>query len=167
VEFQNSFDQKEWMVPFLVHFMSVPKEYPKKTLYPETFFDHISLSFSYLQEQFLLLYKAIKNMISGQLPLSNIGGPVSMVEVAGHAAKDGVRTFLLVMSFMSVNVGIVNLLPFPALDGGHLLLQFLEALYGKPLSQNLQIKIQKMGIIFLFILFILVFCNDIMRLFKS
>jgi regulator of sigma E protease len=68
---------------------------------------------------------------------------------------------------MSLNIGLFNLLPLPALDGGQLLLQGVEAAYGKPLPMKVQIAVQRVGVAFLLGLIVLVFFNDLLRLFRT
>lgn len=68
---------------------------------------------------------------------------------------------------MSLNIGLFNLLPLPALDGGHLFLQGVEAAYGKPLPMGVQLAVQRLGVAILLGLIVLVFFNDILRLFRS
>jgi regulator of sigma E protease len=117
--------------------------------------------------QGFLIFTGIKKLVTGSLPLSNLGGPIAIAKVAQDAAEGGLLLFLLTISGMSMNIGMFNLLPLPSLDGGAILLQLIEALYGKPPSYKVQLAIQKAGIFIIIILFILVFYNDIFRLIKS
>lgn len=115
--------------------------------------------------QMKMIFKGIQLLITGSVPLSNLGGPIAVANIAGDAAKAGFMVFFLTLSFISVNIGMVNLLPLPALDGGTLLLNAVEALYGKPLPQSVQIAVQRVGIFFILFLFVLVFYNDLLRIF--
>lgn len=114
--------------------------------------------------QMSMIYQGLKMLLSGALPLSNLGGPIAVATIAHDAAKAGLLVFLMTMSFISVNIGIVNLLPLPALDGGALLLQAVEGAYGKSLPESVQAVVQRVGIFVLISLFVLVFYNDILRL---
>lgn len=127
--------------------------------------DAIQKGFYSFVQQSSLIYTGIKMLISGHVPLSNLGGPIAIAGVAGEAAKAGVLTFFFTLSLISVNIGMVNLLPLPALDGGTLFLCLVEAIYGKPLPLNVQLIVQRIGIVFILSLFIFVFYNDLMRLF--
>lgn len=131
-----------------------------------SFFDSLHKAFTYLINQMTMIYTGLKMLFSGSIPLSNLGGPIAVASIAGDAAKAGIITFLLTMSLISVNIGMVNLLPLPALDGGALLLYAAEAFYGKPLPKSVQIAVQRIGIFVILLLFILVFYNDILRIFK-
>lgn len=132
-----------------------------------SFFDGVEKSFHYLLGQMTLIYKGLKMLFSGSIPLSNLGGPIAVASIAGDAAKAGFMTFFLTMSLISVNIGMVNLLPLPALDGGTLLLLLVESFYGKPLPEPVQVGVQRAGIFVILFLFILVFYNDILRLFHT
>ena len=93
------------------------------------------------------------------------GGPVAMAEATSEVVNQGYTTILYFMAFLSTNLGIVNLLPIPALDGGKIVLNLIEAVRGKPLSQEKEGIITIIGVIFLFILMIAVTWNDISRVF--
>lgn len=106
-------------------------------------------------------------MLQGRVPAKNIGGFISIGQVASHSWALGLGAFLKIMAIISINLFILNLLPIPILDGGHLLLFFLEALKGSPLSLRKIQFAQQVG--FLFILFLMAFAlfNDFSRLFGS
>lgn len=111
-----------------------------------------------------LVINTLKKLITGNINIINVGGPISIAKGAGNAAQHGLIYYLMFLAIVSINLGIVNLLPFPALDGGRLFFLILEKIYGKPISQT----IQDFGYIIGFILLILVMCftcfNDISRL---
>lgn len=113
--------------------------------------------------QLTLVYEGVRKLVSGSVSLANLGGPVSMAQVAGDAAQAGVVGFLITISLMSINVGLLNLMPLPGLDGGHLLLHAVEGAYGKPLPPRVQGAIQNLGLAIIFLLIIVVFYNDILR----
>lgn len=118
-------------------------------------------------QQTTTIVTALKKLFTGAVPLSNLGGPIAIARVAGDAAEGGLLLFVLTISWMSLNIGLFNLLPLPALDGGHLVLQGVEAAYGKPLPMSVQLAVQRLGVLLLLGLIILVFFNDILRLFRS
>lgn len=123
--------------------------------------------FKALGEQASAIFVGIKKLVSGSVPLANLGGPIAIARVAGDAAEGGLLVFILTISWMSVNIGMFNLLPLPALDGGTLLLQGVEAVYGRPLPNRVQEAVQNAGILIIIGLFVIVFYNDILRLFHS
>lgn len=107
----------------------------------------------------------LKKMVSGHVPANNIGGPIMVMQIAGQAVQTGVSTILTVLSFLSIQLGILNLLPIPVLDGGHLFFNFVELLWRKPLSLRAREVLQQVGLTMLLMLMILAFYNDIVRIF--
>ena len=107
-----------------------------------------------------MLWKMLKLEISPK----NISGPITIAEYAGKTAQIGLNSFLLFLAVISISLGIINLLPIPMLDGGHLLMYCAEAIKGAPLSENVMIIGQKIGILILGALMFLAFYNDIARL---
>lgn len=110
---------------------------------------------------------AIYKLFTGDLPLSTLGGPIMIGKMAGETAKLGFYPLLYFTAFLSLNLGIINLLPIPMLDGGHLILFGIEAIRRKPLSLKTQELIFKIGFVILILLTIVVFYNDIIRLFTG
>ena len=108
-----------------------------------------------------LLYK----MVVGQASWQNISGPISIAQYAGQAASIGVATFLAFLGLVSVSLGVLNLLPVPVLDGGHLLYYGIEAVKGSPVSEQGQLFGQRIGMALLLALMALAFYNDLARLF--
>ncbi len=104
-------------------------------------------------------------IIQQVVPASEIGGPILIAQIAGEQMKAGWLNLIYFMSLLSVNLGILNLLPIPVLDGGHLVFLSLEGLRRKPLTERSQIIAQQVGIGLLGTLMIFVFYNDIVRLF--
>lgn len=163
----DQMDVTKKALAFPVEFKSAPVAYPKIDVRADSFEQGIKRGFEIFSKQALLIYNGVKALISGHIPLSNLGGPIAIANVAGQAAKAGLTVFFLTMSMLSVNIGMMNLLPLPALDGGMLLLYAVEALYGKPLPVRIQIMVQRVGVFILLSLFVLVFYNDILRLFHN
>jgi len=110
---------------------------------------------------FISIYKIITRVIS----VDNLGGPIMIAKMAGDQAKQGSLNLILFIAFLSVNLGILNLLPIPILDGGHLVFFIFEAVRGKPLSQGQMELFQKIGMFLLLMLFVLVMYNDIINVF--
>jgi len=110
------------------------------------------------------IYDSIGLIFSGQVSLKNVGGPVTIVKESGKAAALGILPYFLFMALFSVNLGILNLLPIPVLDGGHLLLFALEGIKGGPLNEKAVNVVNRIGLAFLLALMVLAFYNDIVRL---
>lgn len=110
------------------------------------------------------IFKALKNLLTG-FSLDQLGGPVMMFQMSAEASKSGLTNVVLLMAALSVNLGIINLLPIPALDGGKLVLNVLEGVRGKPLSQEKEGIITLVGFGFVMLLMVLVTWNDIQRFF--
>ena len=113
----------------------------------------------------VLTLKMIGNMIIGEVSVKNLSGPITIATYAGYTASEGLPTFLSFLAIVSISLGVLNLLPIPLLDGGHLLFYFIEIVKGKALSDEAQLKMQHIGIVMLGLLMILAFYNDIQRLF--
>lgn len=108
---------------------------------------------------------ALANLFHGGFSLNKLGGPVAIFANTEQAAKAGFISVLLLLAFLSINIGIVNLLPIPALDGGKLLLNIIEAIRRKPLSEDKENMVQIAGFIFLMLLMLAVTFNDVIRYF--
>ncbi|WP_038057564.1 RIP metalloprotease RseP [Thermodesulfobacterium hydrogeniphilum] len=111
-----------------------------------------------------LTFIAIFKLFTGQLPFSTLGGPITIGKIAGDTARLGFYPLLSFTALLSINLGIINILPIPMLDGGHLVLLGIEAIRKEPLSLKTQEIIFKIGLIFIIALSIAVFYNDIIRL---
>ncbi len=112
-----------------------------------------------------LTVKGIWGMLTGSVSLNNIGGPITIAQIAGASAENGVVAFLQMLAIISISLGILNLLPIPVLDGGHLVFYVIEAAKGSQLSIESQVYAQKIGMFFLLSLMMLAFFNDFTRLF--
>ena len=104
-------------------------------------------------------------MITGKASVRNLSGPITIAQVANNSAKLGLTSFLFFLGLISLSLGILNLLPIPILDGGHLMYYFIELVKGSPVSEQTQIAGQYVGILALAGLMSLAFVNDILRLF--
>ena len=103
-------------------------------------------------------------MITGQASLKNLSGPVSIAQYAGRTAQLGIIAFLGFLALVSISLAVLNLLPVPLLDGGHLFYYFIEFIKGSPLSVSAQLLGQRIGLALLFSLMTLAIFNDILRL---
>jgi regulator of sigma E protease len=109
--------------------------------------------------------KSLWGMLTGNVSTENLGGPISIAQIAGSSAEQGFISFVSFLAMISITLGILNLLPIPMLDGGHLALFLMEAIRGKPIPENIQIKGQQIGLFLLLMLMFLAFFNDLSRLF--
>jgi len=111
----------------------------------------------------MLDFKVIGQMLSGKLSVKNLSGTVGIAEATGQAARQGLLTFIGLLAFISVNLGILNLLPIPVLDGGQVVYQLIELVKGSPVSERAQLIAQQIGIAALIMLVSLTLYNDIAR----
>ncbi|TKD53848.1 RIP metalloprotease RseP [Streptococcus mitis] len=112
----------------------------------------------------LRILSALKNLIF-QPDLNKLGGPVAIFKASSDAAKNGIENVLDFLAMISINIGIFNLIPIPALDGGKIVLNILEAIRSKPLKQEIETYVTLAGVVIMVVLMIAVTWNDIMRLF--
>lgn len=124
----------------------------------------ITGGFTMTLDNSLAIFKALGSLIVHP-DINKLGGPVAMFQMSSQAAEQGVTTVILLMAVLSINLGIFNLLPIPALDGGKLVLNIIEGVRGKPLSQEKEGILTLIGFGLLMVLMVLVTWNDIQRFF--
>lgn len=107
---------------------------------------------------------AVARMVTGSISKDNLGGPIMIAQMAGSEGKKGIDRLLAFIAGISVNLALLNLLPIPVLDGGHLLFYTIELLTGKPVGLRGREIAQQFGLVLLLTLMIFTFYNDIMRL---
>ena len=112
-----------------------------------------------------LTIKSVVKLIQGTLSPKTLGGPIMIAQMAGQQAKQGITSLAFFIALISINLAILNFLPIPVLDGGHLLFFFVEAVTGRPVSIKIREIAQQAGIFVLILLMIFVFYNDITRIF--
>lgn len=128
----------------------------------------ISLGANRTLEMSKLILKSIKMMFSGSFKMEYLSGPVGVVQLIGSESSKGFLNFLQILGLISVNLGVFNLLPIPALDGGKFLFLLIEGLRGKPIDEKIEQGLSLIGISLLFSLMIYVtIFNDIGRLFNK
>ncbi len=110
---------------------------------------------------------SIVKLIQGTVSTKTLGGPIMIAELAGQQAREGAINLIFFIALLSINLAIINFLPIPVLDGGHLLFFLIEAIIGRPLSIRMREIAQQAGIFILIMLMIFVFYNDISRIFSS
>lgn len=111
-----------------------------------------------------LTLDSIWKMIQGVISVKNLSGPITIAKVAGASAASGFEPFISFLAYLSISLGVLNLLPIPVLDGGHLLYYTIELIRGKPVSEKVQVAGLKIGMLILFSLMTLAIINDFMRL---
>ena len=111
-----------------------------------------------------MTFQMLGKMVIGQISMDNLSGPITIAKYAGDTASIGPATFVAFLAIVSISLGVLNLLPIPMLDGGHLLFYVIEFVKGKPLSDELQMKLQRIGMVFLLMLMSVAFYNDFARL---
>lgn len=109
---------------------------------------------------------SIKKLVTGSISPKNIGGPIMIFQAYGDHAEQGILDFVLLTALLSINLGLLNLLPIPVLDGGHILFFLIEIIKGKPLSEANRERAAQVGLFMLLSLMVFAFYNDIMRVFN-
>lgn len=112
----------------------------------------------------LLTFDSVRKMLVGELSVKNLSGPITIAKVAGASAQSGVGDFLYFLSLLSISLGVLNLLPIPVLDGGHLLFYLIEWVRGRPLSERVQGWGMQVGISLVLGVMLLALINDLGRL---
>jgi regulator of sigma E protease len=106
----------------------------------------------------------VGKLIQGKVSAKTIGGPIMIAQMAGQQAREGVTNLAFFIALISINLAILNFLPIPVLDGGHLLFFSIEAVLGRPVNIKVREIAQQAGIFVLILLMIYVFYNDIVRI---
>jgi regulator of sigma E protease len=111
-----------------------------------------------------LTLKVLGKLVTGEASVKNLSGPITIAKYAGVSARIGLESFLGFLAIISISLGVLNLLPVPMLDGGHLFYYFIELFKGSPVSEQTEIFGQKVGMVILFCLMSIAIFNDISRL---
>jgi regulator of sigma E protease len=112
-----------------------------------------------------MTFSFVWDLVSGQSSIKNLGGPIMIFQVTGEAAKAGLAQFLGFMAFLSLQLGVLNLLPIPVLDGGHLVFLSAEGIMRRPLELRTREMAQRVGFFLLISLILVISYNDILRIF--
>lgn len=140
----------------------IPQEYKQTIQYGPV--EAFGKAFDKTGQISTMILNSIVKMVRGLIGLENLSGPITIAKVAGQSAEMGWQTFISFMALMSVSLGILNLLPIPMLDGGHLVYYFIELIRGKPVSEQIQLVGLKIGMVLLGSMMLLALFNDFMRL---
>jgi len=148
-----------------VHLVSKPVH--KSEIYRMGVWDGVVYGFQRTYEMTVLTAQVMGKMVTAAISPENLGGPIAIAQLAGRTADLGLVAFLTFLALISVNLGVLNLLPVPILDGGHLVYLALEKLRGKPLSMVVMERTQMVGVLLIGMLMVFAFYNDVMRLFRG
>ena len=143
----------------------LPPELLAREEYPV--FESLAVAVAKTWQLSSLTLRMIGKMIVGEVSVKNLSGPITIATYAGYTASIGFTAFLYFLAVVSISLGVLNLLPVPMLDGGHLMYYLVEMVKGSPVSDALQVKMQQVGIAFLLVLMSLALYNDVMRLVGS
>ena len=126
--------------------------------------DALAVAAAKTTQMISLTLESIGKMIQGLISVKNLSGPITIAKVAGASAESGLEAFLNFLAYLSISLGVLNLLPIPMLDGGHLLYYLIEAVRGRPVSERTQVAGLKLGMALLLTLMLLAIYNDLARL---
>ena len=129
------------------------------------FWEGLTRGYGQVEQITLLTGQLIGQMLTGEASSKHLSGPLTIAEQAGQSAQRGLPSYLTFLGLISVSLGLLNLLPLPMLDGGHLMYYLWESLTGKPVSVFWQRGLQKAGLALLIFIMALAFFNDLTRLF--
>ncbi len=115
---------------------------------------------------FKQMYITLAYLFTGRVKLNQLSGPVGIYSVVGEQRSAGIASLIYLTAFLSINVGVINLLPIPAFDGGHILFIIIEKIKGSPVKPELENKIHTIFLVLLMLLMVVITFNDILRLFK-
>jgi regulator of sigma E protease len=142
--------------------VSWPKELERTLSYGPV--DALGVAVAKTGQMIGLTLESIWKMLEGVISVKNLSGPITIAKVAGASAASGLESFVSFLAYLSISLGVLNLLPIPMLDGGHLFYYGLEALRGKPVSERVQMFGLRIGMALLFSLMAVAIVNDLMRL---
>ena len=136
-----------------------------ETYVADTWSEALALGFRQTGQDASKVLRFLKKLVTGEISATNLGGPLSIAVVAGSEASQGIPRLLIFLTFLSANLAVLNFLPIPALDGGHMLFLLAEGVRGKPVDERTQMALTLAGVACLLGLMVFVFGLDIHRLF--
>ena len=129
----------------------------------------VGQAFVYTYKKTISIFKqmfiTLGYLFTGGIRLNQLAGPVGIYSIVGEQSKAGIANLIYLMAFLSINVGVINLLPIPAFDGGHILFIIIEKIKGSPVNPELENKIHAVFLVLLMLLMVVITFNDILRLF--
>jgi regulator of sigma E protease len=114
-------------------------------------------------ESLMMVFRFLRKLVTNQISPTNLGGPIAIFAVAGHEANAGISRLLLFLTLLSANLAIINFLPIPVLDGGHMLFLLYEGIFGKPVNELWAMRLTVAGLVFILTLMVFVIGLDIYR----
>ena len=125
-----------------------------------------SIKYAFLQtkEMLITMYETLKYLFTGKLGVNDLSGPVGVYEIVDKESHNGVNNLLYLLAYLSINVGVINLIPFPAFDGGHILFLIIEKIRRKPVDANIEATITGIGFICLMLMMIYITFHDVLKL---
>ena len=126
----------------------------------------IDYAYSKTGSTFKLMGNTIKSLFVGKVGVDELSGPIGIYSVVDNQSKAGIENIIYLIAFLSINVGVINLIPFPAFDGGRILFLIIEKIKGSPVDPKLENTIHNIGFMLLLLLMVYVTFNDIFRIFK-
>ena len=133
----------------------------QEELYAECCFDVKAIKETW--EMTSLIAISVQKMLFGSIPADQIGGPILIFQIYGEQAEQGFNEFIRLTALLSINLGLINLLPIPILDGGHIVFFLIELIKGRPVSEKNRELAQQLGLFMLVSLMVFAFYNDIVR----
>ena len=137
--------------------------YPHIPVHRINVFESITMAFERTYFYAIHTIDFFIKLVTGRMSAKLLGGPVLIAQMAGESAKTGLANLLFFTAFISINLGVLNLLPFPVLDGGHIFILLIETLIRRKLSTRIRMAVQQVGTIVLLLFMIYVTFNDLMR----
>lgn len=129
--------------------------------------DGFRLGWRFTRRKFTQVVQMVQKLVTGQFSVGHLAGPLGIVVIAGREASEGTTRLLLFLTFLSVNLAILNFLPIPALDGGHMVFLAVEGITGRPVNENVQGVLTMIGVLALLGLILFVTANDVRRFFEA
>ena len=139
--------------------------YPSQILVEHGLLEAAAVGIEETWDKSVLILSIVKKMLTGQVSVKNLSGPISIAQVAGDSAKYSWRSFVGILAFLSVSLGVFNLLPIPILDGGHVIFNTAELITGKPVPERIQILGVQVGLLLVGTMMIFATYNDLLRIF--
>jgi regulator of sigma E protease len=126
----------------------------------------LSLGVRLTGAQIVAVVTSVKRLVTGQASARELGGPISIAQMSGQAARLGIDWFLNFLAFFSVSLAVLNLLPIPVLDGGHAMFLIAEAIRRRPLSPQLRLRLTQFGMLVVLAIMVIALSNDVLRFFR-
>lgn len=136
---------------------------PQPSFRKAGFGEAIQYGFLLTWDKIRLGIASIKMLVTGQASVKDLGGPIAIAKWSGESARVGATALFLFIAFISINIGLLNILPVPVLDGGHLAMIVIEAVTRKPISVRIKVAVQQVGMVLLLALMVVIIFNDMGR----